>query len=408
MQGQRIVLGVSGGISAYKTPALVRQLVAAGMEVMPVMTKSAHQFVTSTVLTALSGNRVRDDLWDLDAERSMGHIELARWADTLLIAPATANLLARLANGLGDDLLTTLYLATTAPTIVAPAMNAEMWNHRATKRSISVLEADGATVIGPDYGDQACGETGPGRMLEPEDIVSYLLNTNGPMHTSMAGLKVLVTAGPTREFFDPVRFITNASSGKQGYEIAKAARDAGAIVSLVSGPVALPPPSGIQLINVTSAAEMKSAVLDLANDTDIMFGVAAVADYRPSRSESHKIKKQQKNGSLVSIELVENDDIVSSVAALPDPPYVVGFAAETQSFIKNAVQKRNRKCLDAIVVNDVSRRSIGFDSDENEVTLLHARGETTFHQSAKAEIARELVAAISALYTSKRPSVETL
>jgi len=402
MQGQRIVLGVSGGISAYKAPALVRQLVAAGMEVIPVMTKSAHQFVTSTVLTSLSGNRVRDDLWDLDAERSMGHIELARWADTLLIAPATANLLARLANGLGDDLLTTLYLATTAPTVVAPAMNAEMWNHSATKRNIGVLEADGANIIGPDYGDQACGETGLGRMCEPEDIVSYLLNTNGPMHKSMTGLKVLVTAGPTREFFDPVRFITNASSGKQGYEIAKAARDAGAIVSLVSGPVNLPPPTGIQIIDVTSAAEMMSAVLELANDTDIMFGVAAVADYRPSHSESHKIKKQRISGSSVSIELVENDDIIASIAALPDRPYLVGFAAETRNFMKNAVQKRTRKCLDAIVVNDVSKRSIGFDSDENEVTLLHEHGETTFHQSAKAEIAGKLVDAISALYASKR------
>ena len=402
MQGKRIVLGIGGGIAAYKTPALVRQLVAAGMDVIPVMTGSANHFVTATVLTTLSGHRVRDDLWDLEAERSMGHIELARWADTLLIAPATANLLARLANGLSNDLLTTLYLATTAPTVVAPAMNLEMWNHSATKRNIGVLKTDGVSIIGPDRGEQACGETGPGRMLEIKDIVSYLLGTTDPIDTPMTGLRVLVTAGPTRESIDPVRYITNSSSGKQGYAIAEAARDAGAIVTLVSGPVALPPPKGVQQIDIISAAEMKSAVLDIANDIDIMFGVAAVADYRPSHSESHKIKKMQQNGSSMSIELVENDDILASVAALSDPPYLVGFAAETQSLVKNAVQKRERKCLDAIVVNDVSDHTIGFDSDENEVTLLHAHGETTFDKSPKAEIASKLVAAISELYTSNR------
>lgn len=402
MQGKRIVLGIGGGIAAYKTPALVRQLVAAGMDVIPVMTGSANHFVTATVLTTLSGHRVRDDLWDLEAERSMGHIELARWADTLLIAPATANVLARLANGLSNDLLTTLYLATTAPTVVAPAMNLEMWNHSATKRNIGVLKTDGVSIIGPDRGEQACGETGPGRMLEIRDIVSYLLGTTDPIDTPMTGLRVLVTAGPTRESIDPVRYITNSSSGKQGYAIAEAARDAGAIVTLVSGPVALPPPKGVQQINIISAAQMKSAVLDIANDIDIMFGVAAVADYRPSHSEPHKIRKMQQNGSSMSIELVENDDILASVAALSDPPYLVGFAAETQSLIKNAVQKRERKCLDAIVVNDVSDHSIGFDSDENEVTLLHAHGETTFDKSPKAEIASKLVAAISELYTSNR------
>ena len=301
MQGKRIVLGIGGGIAAYKTPALVRQLVAAGMDVTPVMTESAHHFVTATVLTTLSGNRVRTDLWDLEAESSMGHIELARWADTLLIAPATANLLARLAHGLADDLLTTLYLATTAPTIVAPAMNAEMWNHTATKRNIGVLKTDGVRVIGPEYGEQACGEIGPGRMLEPEDIVSRLLGNTDPIKTSMEGLKVLVTAGPTRESIDPVRYLTNASSGKQGYAIAEAARDAGAVVSLVSGPVALPSPRGVQQISVTTAAEMKSAVLGLVNDIDIMFGVAAVADYRPIHSEPHKIKKTQQNGSSMSV-----------------------------------------------------------------------------------------------------------
>ncbi len=402
MQGKRIVLGIGGGIAAYKTPALVRQLVAAGMDVIPVMTGSANHFVTATVLTTLSGHRVRDDLWDLEAERSMGHIELARWADTLLIAPATANVLARLANGLSNDLLTTLYLATTAPTVVAPAMNLEMWNHSATKRNIGVLKTDGVSIIGPDRGEQACGETGPGRMLEIKDIVSYLLGTTDPIDTPMTGLRVLVTAGPTRESIDPVRYITNSSSGKQGYAIAEAARDAGAIVTLVSGPVALPPPKGVQQINIISAAQMKSAVLDIANDIDIMFGVAAVADYRPSHSEPHKIRKMQQNGSSMSIELVENDDILASVAALSDPPYLVGFAAETQSLIKNAVQKRESKCLDAIVVNDVSDHSIGFDSDENEVTLLHAHGETTFDKSPKAEIASKLVAAISELYASNR------
>ena len=402
MQGKRIVLGIGGGIAAYKTPSLVRQLVAAGMDVIPVLTESAHHFVTATVLTTLSGNRVRADLWDLDAENSMGHIELARWADTLLIAPATANLLARLAHGQSDDLLTTLYLATTAPTIVAPAMNVEMWNHTATKRNIGALKTDGVHVIGPEHGEQACGDIGLGRMLEPEDIVSQLLATTDPIPASMEGIRVLVTAGPTRESIDPVRYITNASSGKQGYAIAEAARDAGAVVRLVSGPVALPSPRGVQQIPVTTAAEMKAAVLDLAGDIDIMFGVAAVADYRPIRSEPHKIKKTQQNGPSISMDLVENDDILASVAALPDPPYLVGFAAETQNPIKNAVHKRERKCLDAIVVNDVSDRSIGFDSDENEVTLLHAHGETTFDKSTKAQIANKLVSAISALYTQRR------
>ena len=275
MLGKRIVLGIGGGIAAYKTPSLVRQLVAAGMDVIPVLTESAHHFVTANVLTTLSGNRVRADLWDLDAENSMGHIELARWADTLLIAPATANLLARLAHGQSDDLLTTLYLATTAPTIVAPAMNVEMWNHNATKRNIGVLKTDGVCVIGPEHGEQACGEIGLGRMLEPEDIVSQLLATTDPIPASMEGIRVLVTAGPTRESIDPVRYITNASSGKQGYAIAEAARDAGAVVHLVSGPVALPSPRGVQQIPVTTAAEMQAAVLDLAGDIDIMFGVAA-------------------------------------------------------------------------------------------------------------------------------------
>tara|TARA_B100000745_G_scaffold21843_1_gene14839 strand:- start:12 stop:866 length:855 start_codon:yes stop_codon:yes gene_type:complete len=281
-------------------------------------------------------------------------------------------------------------------------MNLEMWNHSATKRNIGVLETDGVSIIGPDCGEQACGEIGPGRMLEIEDIVSHLLMTTGTIDTPMTGLRVLVTAGPTRESIDPVRYITNSSSGKQGYAIAEAARDAGAIVTLVSGPVALPPPKGVRQINIISAAEMKSTVLDMANDIDIMFGVAAVADYRPSHSEPHKIKKMQQNGSSMSIELVENDDILASVAALSDPPYLVGFAAETQSLIKNAVQKRERKCLDAIVVNDVSDHSIGFDSDENEVTLLHEHGETTFEKSPKAMIASKLVAAISELYTSSR------
>ena len=402
MLGKRIVLGIGGGIAAYKTPSLVRQLVAAGMDVIPVLTESAHHFVTANVLTTLSGNRVRADLWDLDAENSMGHIELARWADTLLIAPATANLLARLAHGQSDDLLTTLYLATTAPTIVAPAMNVEMWNHNATKRNIGVLKTDGVCVIGPEHGEQACGEIGLGRMLEPEDIVSQLLATTDPIPASMEGIRVLVTAGPTRESIDPVRYITNASSGKQGYAIAEAARDAGAVVHLVSGPVALPSPRGVQQIPVTTAAEMQAAVLDLAGDIDIMFGVAAVADYRPIHSEPHKIKKTQQSGSSISMDLIENDDILASVAALPDPPYLVGFAAETQNPMKNAVHKRERKCLDAIVVNDVSDRSIGFDSDKNEVTLLHADGEITFDRSTKAQIANKLVSAISALYAKKR------
>ncbi len=394
---RRIVLGISGGIAAYKAPLLVRNLRNRGAEVVPVMTPNAARFVTETALQAVADHRPRTSLWDAEAESAMGHIELARWADALVIAPATANLIARLANGIADDLVSTLYLATTAPVFVAPAMNVRMWEHRATKRNVERLRGDGITILGPAEGEQACGESGPGRMMEPEDIAEQVGAAIGTPRL-LDGVRVLVTAGPTREFLDPVRFISNRSSGRQGFALAEAAQHAGAEVTLVAGPVHLPTPTGIERIDVTSAQEMMDAVTGHAADADIFVSVAAVADYRPHTVHDQKLKKSQRASTDFRVALKENEDIVGSIADIEPRPFVVGFAAETEHPLEYAREKRRRKCMDAIVVNDVSDAAIGFDSVDNAVTLIHAEGEVALPKMPKAAIARRLIAEIATLY----------
>ena len=395
----RILLGISGGIAAYKAPLLVRHLRAVGAEIVPVLTPNAARFVTPAALQAVAGQRPRTDLWDPQAEAAMGHIELARWADAVVVAPATANLIARFAGGIADDLLTTVYLATTAPVFVAPAMNVKMWEHPATQRNVLRLRADGVTILGPAEGEQACGEFGPGRMLEPEEIADIVTAALGTPR-ALTGAKVLITAGPTREYLDPVRFISNRSSGRQGFTLAEAARDAGAEVTLVAGPVHLPTPTGIDRIDVVSAQEMKDAVHARAPDADIFVSVAAVADYRPQRLHQQKLKKSEQPSGGLRVALKENDDIVGSIADVQPRPFVVGFAAETHNALEFAREKRQRKCMDAIVVNDVSDPAIGFDSGDNAVTLIHAAGEVVLPKMPKHAIARRLVAEIATLYAA--------
>ena len=395
--GKRILLGIGGGIAAYKTPELVRRLRAANMGVIPVLTANAQRFVAPTALQAVAGERPRTDLWDAEAEASMGHIELARWADAVLIAPATANLMARLAAGMADDLLTTACLATDAPLLLAPAMNVAMWRHAATQRNVRQLRTDGAMLLGPAEGEQACGEFGPGRMMEPAEIVDAVV---AALHSStcLAGVNVLVTAGPTREFLDPVRFISNRSSGRQGFALAAAAQRAGADVTLVAGPVHLHTPPGVQRIDVVSAAQMKEAVADHAPAADIFVSVAAVADYRPSHFYAQKLKKSEREGTEMHVALEENADIVGSIASVAPRPFVVGFAAETANALAYARDKRCRKGMDAIVVNDVSKADIGFDSPDNAVTLIHAGGEIPLPKMPKDAIAQRLVEEVAALY----------
>ena len=414
---RRILLGIGGGVAAYKAMELVRLLRRAGVEITPVPTANARRFVTPTALQAVAGRRPRLDLWDAGAEAAMGHIELARWADAVVVAPATANLIARLANGLADDLLATLCLATTAPLFLAPAMNVRMWRHPATQRNVARLAADGAAILGPADGEQACGETGPGRMLEPAAIVDAVLPRLAAS-APLTGVRVLVTAGPTREFLDPVRFISNRSSGRQGFALAQAAQRAGGDVSLVAGPVQLPTPAGVARIDVVSAQEMKRAVAERVSAVDMFICAAAVADYRPSRYHPQKLKKRQRESAgadgeagagtaeggggqgEISVPLRENDDIVASVAGACPRPYVVGFAAETENVLAHARAKRVRKGMDAIVVNDVADGAIGFDSVDNAVTLIHAGGEVALPKAPKAAIAERLIAALATLYAA--------
>jgi phosphopantothenoylcysteine decarboxylase/phosphopantothenate--cysteine ligase len=387
LDGKHILLGVTGGIAAYKTPELVRRLTARGADVQVVLTRAAEKFVTPTTLQAVSGHAVRTDLWDATAEASMGHIELSRWADAILIAPATAHTIARMANGLADDLLTTMYLAAICPTAIAPAMNHQMWRHAATRRNVDRLIADGVHVYGPDVGPQACGEFGPGRMQEPDALCDELDRLFGPQ--PLLGRRVVVTAGPTREPIDPVRYISNHSSGKQGFAVAAAARDAGATVTLITGPVSLQTPSGVTRVDVTTAQQMHDAVLAHAERCDLFVGVAAVADYRPAAAHSQKIKKKSEDG--LSLDLVQNPDIIATVAKHRARPFVVGFAAETEDTIANARSKLAKKGLDMIVVNDVSDRRIGFDSNDNAVTVITPDDETRIDFATKADVARALI-----------------
>jgi len=404
LSGQNILLGITGGIAAYKTPMLVRQLVAAGANLQVVMSENAHRFVTSTTLQAVSGNPVRDDLWDPAAEAAMGHIELARWADQILIAPATANAIARLAAGDASNLLYTLCLASTAPVSLAPAMNQQMFQHPAVQRNLATLTADGCRVIGPDSGDQACGDQGPGRMTEPEDLVLALAQPKQPGAESrgpLSGRTVIVTTGPTREAIDPVRYISNHSSGLQGMAIADAAKQAGANVILIAGPGVAESSPDMQRIDITSAQEMHAIVHEHLASADIFIGVAAVADYRPSNPEEQKIKRHLKTNEDVKLSLTENPDIIASVVKAKQAKVVVGFAAETHDTLQNARDKRVRKGLDAIVVNDVSDQSIGFNSRDNEVTLIHEGGDIHFGKQSKTAIAQRLMEQLVELFAAK-------
>ncbi|MDP1708911.1 MAG: bifunctional phosphopantothenoylcysteine decarboxylase/phosphopantothenate--cysteine ligase CoaBC [Gammaproteobacteria bacterium] len=396
---KHILLGVSGGIAAYKSADLVRRLREAGAEVRVVMTRAATEFITPLTLQALSGHAVRLDIFDPQAEAAMGHIELARWADAVLVAPASADFMARLTHGRGDDLLSTLCLATTAPIALAPAMNQQMWLNAATQANKEVLEQRGIRLFGPATGSQACGETGPGRMLEPADIVPQVV---GLFQTNvLSGLRVLVSAGPTRELIDPVRYISNRSSGKMGYALAEAATEAGAEVTLVSGPVMLAVPERVRCIDVQSAREMHAAVLAQAPSHAIFIAAAAVADYHVADSVPQKIKKTQE---VLALSLVRNPDILGDVAAMPNAPFTVGFAAETENLELNAQAKRAQKKLDLIAANLVSRPDIGFDSDDNELKLFWEGGTRELARATKTRLARTLISIIAEQYHAKNPA----
>jgi len=387
----RILLGVTGGIAAYKSPDLVRRLRERGAEVQVVMTAGAGRFVTALSLQAVSGRPVRKTLWDEAAEAAMGHIELARWADAVLVAPATADFLARLTHGRADDLLTTLCLATTAPVHLAPAMNQQMWANAATVANVALLKDRGFRILGPGEGSQACGETGTGRMLEPEDLAELVLSRLAADRV-LEGLKVVVSAGPTQERLDPVRFISNRSSGKMGFAVAQAARDAGARVVLVSGPVNLDVPPGLEFVAVESARQMRDAVHQALPGADIYIGTAAVADYQASKVAIQKIKT---TSDRLTLELVRAPDILASVGALAgDRPFVVGFAAETENLEENARAKLTHKGVDMIAANRVGD-ALAFDRDDNSLLVLWAGGREEIPTCGKPELARRLVALIA-------------
>ena len=389
LKGQHVLLCVGGGIAAYKALELVRRLREAGAEVQVAMTAGAQQFVTPLSFQALSGNPTRTSLWDSAAEASMGHIELARWADRIVVAPATADLLARLAHGLADDLVTTLCLATTAPITVAPAMNHRMWAHPATRANLDLLAARGTQVVGPEDGPLAEGESGPGRLSEPEAIVAALGSVAAPASDlALAGLKVVVSAGPTYEDLDPVRYLGNRSSGKMGFAVADSARRRGAEVTLVAGPVNLPTPAWVHRVDVRSAAQMREAVF-AAFPADIYIGAAAVADYTPRVPAANKIKKS--NESL-ALDLVRTPDILSEVAAQTQSlKLVVGFAAETENVADYARGKLVAKRLDLIVANRVGVADAGFESDRNAMTAYWRDGEKVFSPGPKTRLADELI-----------------
>ena len=395
---RRILLGVSGGIAAYKACELVRRLRDAGAQVRVVMTAGAEHFVTATTFQALSGQPVRTGLWDAQAEAAMGHIELARWAERILVAPASADLLARLSQGMADDLLTTLCLASAAPLHVAPAMNRQMWAHPAVQENVRTLRQRGVRVHGPDSGDQACGETGAGRMVEPDALRDALAASfaEGPLR----GTRVLVSAGPTYEDIDPVRFLGNRSSGRMGFAVAEAAAAAGARVCLVAGPVSLDTPAGIERrIDVRSAQQMHRAVLEQAAQSDIYIAAAAVGDYRPASVAAQKMKKR--DGRARTLELTENPDILAAVAALPKPPFLVGFAAETEDVEAYARDKLARKKLDMIAANRVGE-GLGFESEDNALTLIRAGASEALPRSSKRELAQTLIERIAAQFQAER------
>ncbi|MFL1407474.1 bifunctional phosphopantothenoylcysteine decarboxylase/phosphopantothenate--cysteine ligase CoaBC [Marinobacter sp. M1N3S26] len=396
MANPNILLGITGGIAAYKSAELVRLLKKAGYQVRVVMTRGAEAFITPMTFQALSGEPVRTSLLDPEAEAGMGHIELAKWADRVVVAPASADFMARLAQGMADDLLATVCSATEAPIALAPAMNQAMWGNHRTQRNVGLLRDDPqVTLWGPDQGSQACGDVGPGRMLEPETLLGLIEQTvrssgqGGPL----SGRRVVITAGPTREPIDPVRYITNHSSGKMGYAIAEAARAAGATVTLVSGPVALAAPAGVEVVPVETAEDMlQAASAEVDRGADLFIATAAVADYRPADRAGQKVKKSHET---IALELVRNPDTLATIAARPDAPFTVGFAAETNDVEQYATDKMKRKKLGMIVANDVSVPGMGFNSDQNAVTVFWPGGQQSIGPTSKHEIARTLVALIA-------------
>ncbi len=387
---KRILLGVTGGIAAYKSPDLVRRLMERGADVQVVMTAAAQRFVTPMSFQAVSGRPTRSDLWDSTAEAAMGHIELARWAEIVLVAPASADFIARLAGGRADDLLATLCIATEAPIVIAPAMNRVMWVNKATQANVETLIARGVRILGPEAGNQACGEIGPGRMWEPLKLAQSLLEPV-PNAGLLTGLNVLITAGPTRERLDPVRYLSNRSSGKMGFAVAAAAREAGAHVTLVSGPVHLPTPAGVTRIDVESARDMYSAVHRHVAEADIFIAAAAVADFQPIAVAKQKIKKQ---AGAVKLDLEPAPDIIKSVAEMAGRPFVVGFAAETSDVEENARGKLKRKKLDMIAANRVGD-GVAFDVDDNALTVLWPGGQAEVARGPKIEVARALIGLIA-------------
>ncbi|WP_319535977.1 bifunctional phosphopantothenoylcysteine decarboxylase/phosphopantothenate--cysteine ligase CoaBC [uncultured Vibrio sp.] len=395
LAGKKILLGISGGIAAYKCAELTRRLIERGAQVRVVMTESAKEFITPLTMQAVSGHPVSDSLFDPAAEASMGHIELAKWADLVLLAPATADLIARLSAGMGNDLVTTLVLATDSPVAVSPAMNQQMYQNVATQENIATLERRGMHIWGPAAGEQACGDVGPGRMLEPMQLVHLCEQFFQPK--LLAGKSVLITAGPTREAIDPVRYISNHSSGKMGFALASAAAQLGAKVTLVSGPVSLSTPVGVERINVASAQEMFDAVMEHAGSHDAFISCAAVADYRPEDIASQKLKKTEDNDQML-IKMVKNPDIVASVAAMTDKrPFTVGFAAETNDVETYARGKLVKKNLNMICANDVSVEGQGFNSNDNAMTLFWPEGELVLALESKHALSFRILEKMHAL-----------
>ena len=395
LKGKRLLLGITGGVAAYKAAQLARLLAKEGADVRVAMTEAATRFVTPVTLQALTGQTVWSDLWDPRVPDNMGHIELSRDRDLIVVAPASADFLGKLAGGLADDLLSTLCLARRCPLLVTPAMNVEMWENPATQRNLHTLRGDGVHFAGPAAGDQACGEVGMGRMLEPEEIVAEIEAFFQPK--LLAGKRVVVTAGPTEEPIDPVRVITNASSGKMGYAVARAAREAGARVTLVSGPTALAAPAGVERIEVRSAEQMFEAVKKAVPGSDVFFAVSAVADYRVKNRAAQKIKKGV--GAGLSLELAENPDILTWVAGQKDAPFCVGFAAESEKLAEHARAKRAKKAVPLLAAN-LAQHALG--ADDNDITLFDARGEHALGRASKLELARRLVAHVAGMLAGEK------
>lgn len=402
LAGKKILLGITGGIAAYKSAILCRQLKQLEADVRVIMTAAATRFITPLTLQALSGHPVHCDLFEAESDHGMGHIELARWADQIIIAPASANTIAKLAHGQAEDLLTTTVLASDKPLFVAPAMNSLMWQHLATQANIQLLISRGVKILGPAEGEQACGEQGPGRMLEAEQIAEQLRQQLDK--GLLAGKNIVITAGPTWEAIDPVRGLTNHSSGKMGYELASAMLDAGANITLISGPTALLPPAGVNCIDITSAQEMADVAMANITSCDIFIGVAAVADYRPVSTSKQKIKKDAES---LTIELVRNPDILAMVAAADKAPFTVGFAAETQSLTANAQKKLSAKGINMIAANPVSGENSAFNSDSNELVLIDRDGISHLSRCSKSLLAQKLTKEIARRYYETYPAKDS-